>query len=77
MFRSLQQARTFFRSETNVLRGRWTLDYDRKILDRKVYLTNMDHCGCCGVIQDIAVHETKEDKLEFGIHSDLMKYYVM
>ena len=30
--------------------GRWCLDYERSIQDRKVYLTNMDHCGCCGNI---------------------------
>ncbi len=32
--------------------GRWCLDYERSIQDRKVYLTNMDHCGCCGNIID-------------------------
>lgn len=32
------------------MHGRWCLDYERTIQDRKVYLTNMDHCGCCGNI---------------------------
>jgi hypothetical protein len=27
--------------------GRWNLDYDNTIQNRKVYLANMDHCGCC------------------------------
>ena len=31
--------------------GRWGLDYDYSIQDRKVYLTNMDHCGCCENIE--------------------------
>ena len=38
--------------------GRWCLDYERSIQDRKVYLTNMDiflpfkgvDSGCCGNI---------------------------
>jgi hypothetical protein len=30
--------------------GRFSLDYERSIQDRKVYLNNMDHCGCCGNI---------------------------
>ncbi len=40
--------------------GRWCLDYERSIQDRKVYLTNMDpflpfqggNRGCCGNIID-------------------------
>lgn len=32
--------------------GRWRLDYERSIQDRKIYLNNMDHCGCCGNIID-------------------------
>ena len=31
----------------NLILGRWNYDYDTKIQERKVYLTNMDHCGCC------------------------------
>lgn len=27
--------------------GRWVREYDTKVLERKVYLANMDHCGCC------------------------------
>ena len=30
-----------------VLIGRWNLDYDNTIQNRKVYWANMDHCGCC------------------------------
>ena len=34
--------------------GRFSLDYERSIQDRKVYLNNMDNCGCCGnIITDI------------------------
>jgi hypothetical protein len=48
-FRSL--TRQLFVKNTPILIGRWTIDYDKNIQERKVYLTNMDHCGCCGNIK--------------------------
>jgi hypothetical protein len=42
--------------------GRWCLDYEHSIQDRKVYLTNMDNCGCCGnIINEI---KSKFDNIE-------------
>lgn len=39
-----------FRGQNNnVIIGRWNLDYDQTIQNRKVYWANMDHCGCCDV----------------------------
>ena len=32
--------------------GRWCLDYDYSIQDKKIYLTNMDNCGCCENIEE-------------------------
>ncbi len=43
--------RELFVKNTPILIGRWTIDYDKNIQERKVYLTNMDHCGCCGNIK--------------------------
>ncbi len=43
--------RQLFVKNTPILIGRWTIDYDKNIQERKVYLTNMDHCGCCGNIK--------------------------
>jgi hypothetical protein len=31
----------------SILMGRWNYDYEKDLLERKVYLANMDHCGCC------------------------------
>ncbi len=39
--------RKFFIPKPEIVKGRWNLDYEKNIQDRKVYLTNMDHCGCC------------------------------
>lgn len=41
-----------FGKKNNILVGRWNIDYDNVIQERKVYLTNMDHCGCCGNIHN-------------------------
>ncbi len=30
-----------------VMVGRWNLDYDSTVQNRKVYWANMDNCGCC------------------------------
>lgn len=37
----------------NVMIGRWNLDYDNTIQNRKVYWANMDHCGCCDRIVSV------------------------
>ena len=64
----------FSRPETMTrMTGRWRLDYDQKVLDRKVYLTHMDHCGPCGMVE--ATSKATPDT--HGIHDDLLKYYVM
>jgi hypothetical protein len=41
--------RKLFTENNKVMYGRWNLDYDKYVQDRKVYLTNMDHCGCCEI----------------------------
>ena len=40
-----------FGKNTPIVIGRWNIDYDNTIQERKVYLTNMDHCGCCGSVR--------------------------
>jgi hypothetical protein len=27
--------------------GRWGIQYDEKVIDRKINQANEDHCGCC------------------------------
>jgi hypothetical protein len=29
--------------------GRWGIQYDQRIIDRKIVQANEDHCGCCVV----------------------------
>ena len=33
-------------TNNNLIFGRWHYDYDTVIQERKVYLANMDNCGC-------------------------------
>ena len=39
--------RKFFRTIEYSKLGRWALVRDDKIINRKVDLSNVDHCGCC------------------------------
>jgi hypothetical protein len=42
--------------------GRWNLEYDNTMQNRKVYWANMDHCGCCDQkIITVKVEQTHND----------------
>ena len=49
-----------------IKKGRWNLDYDKYIQDRKVYLTNIDNCGCC---------ENIENNIEDITNDELYPYF--
>jgi hypothetical protein len=34
-------------NKNTIMTGRWNLEYDNTIQNRKVYWANMDNCGCC------------------------------
>ena len=54
--------------------GRWCLDYEISIQDRKVYLTNMDNCGCCGIIE----HSLKsKSKSQEELKDDYLLPYIL
>lgn len=42
----------YFKKDTIQL-GRWTINYNENLLNRKIYLANYDHCGPCGSIVDL------------------------
>ena len=60
--------------------GRWCLDYERSIQDRKVYLTNMDHCGCCGNItienKSKLDYTYKNDESKSSTDEELLPYFL-
>ena len=49
----------FSTSNKNVPLGRWTITYDNKQLDQKVYYANHDHCGPCGNLYDEKEKKTR------------------
>ena len=49
--------------------GRWNLDYDVAIQNRKVYWANMDNCGCCC--------EQKNTTVKAVQHSDSDDEYIV
>lgn len=63
--------------------GRWRLDYERSIQDRKVYLTNMEHffnSGCCGnIIDEIKCkldNTNKKNDLTNSSYEELLPYFL-
>lgn len=39
--------------------GRWGIQYDQRIIDRKIVQANEDHCGCC-VVDDMEKKKERE-----------------
>ena len=48
--------RLVVREQPNVILGRWSLQYDQRIIDYKVIQANEDHCGCCAIVATVSVH---------------------
>ena len=40
-------------TKDNLVLGRWTMNYSKDHLDRKIYLANHDHCGPCGSLSEL------------------------
>jgi hypothetical protein len=38
---------TYTSTKSTAQLGRWSIQYDPKIIQRKVNQANEDHCGCC------------------------------
>lgn len=39
------------KTQTQPLLGRWKINYDQKVIQSKIYWSNVDHCGCCHLKQ--------------------------
>ena len=44
--------------------GRWGIQYDKRIIDRKIIQANEDHCGCCAVPSEVAVAAENKMKVD-------------
>jgi hypothetical protein len=53
------------KNSNKLIIGRWKRDYDTNILERKVYLANMDNCGCC---ENIKKNKVKINSIDNDDH---------
>ena len=49
--------------------GRWGIQYDEKVIDRKIIQANEDHCGCCVVAEN-----PKNEREEAVKNSSVVRY---
>lgn len=62
IFRRMFQAPFIKKCQNNnIVAGRWSLDYDDTIQNRKIYWANMDNCGCCDIKNN---HQTTNKKIK-------------
>jgi hypothetical protein len=63
--------------------GRWGIQYDQRIIDRKIIQANEDHCGCC---VDVVVvgdetkkknNNNKKSTVQYEQMEDYLVPYVM
>ena len=51
-------------AKDNLILGRWSMNYSKDYLDRKIYLANHDHCGPCGSLSELPrVNKTLNNKI--------------
>ena len=60
--------------------GRWGIQYDKRIIDRKIIQANEDHCGCCVVApkkDDAAAATMKKSVVMYEKREEYLVPYVM
>jgi len=53
--------------------GRWGIQYDEKVIDRKIIQANEDHCGCC-VVAENPKNEREAAATSAKKNSSVMRY---
>ena len=53
--------------------GRWGIQYDQRIIDRKIVQANEDHCGCCVV----ETQKKKKTMVQYEKTEEYLVPYVM
>jgi hypothetical protein len=46
--------------QQKVLLGRWNIDYCQKKINKKIDLSNEDHCGTCNIYDNIRIIDVKK-----------------
>ena len=47
LFQMFRRIKKNDQNNHTAMMGRWNLEYDNTIQNKKVYWANMDNCGCC------------------------------
>ena len=76
LFQLFQRIPFTKKNQNNVaMIGRWKLDYDNAVQNRKVYWANMDNCGCCDQkIVTVKVKVTRADSVETDSDQYILPY---
>ena len=57
--------------------GRWGIQYDQRIIDRKIVQANEDHCGCC-VVDDMEKKKERDAAVvRYEKREEYLVQYVM
>lgn len=57
--------------------GRWGIQYDQRIIDRKIVQANEDHCGCCVVDDSEKKKERESAVVRYEKREEYLVPYVM
>ena len=57
--------------------GRWGIQYDQRIIDRKIVQANEDHCGCCVVDDSEKKKEREAAVVRYEKREEYLVPYVM
>ena len=57
--------------------GRWGIQYDQRIIDRKIFQANEDHCGCCVVDDSEKKKEREAAVVRYKKKEEYLVPYVM
>ena len=51
--------------------GRWGIQYDERVIDRKIVQANEDHCGCC---VDVRAENPKKEAAAMSAKKSVARY---
>ena len=58
--------------------GRWGIQYDKQIIDRKITQANEDHCGCCVDVVVVGDEtKNKNNKKKSTVQYEQMEDYLV
>jgi hypothetical protein len=72
-----QRSSTATATAAPVALGRWGIQYDEKVIDRKIIQANEDHCGCCVDVVVVGDETKKNNKKKSTVQYEQMEDYLV